>query len=157
MSFKSSLLAGAVMLATSAFAFAGEGIELHDAYARASTPTASSGAAFMTIHNHGGPDDRLVAVSSPVAEKVELHTHEEDANGVMKMIHVEGGFDLPQDGEIVLKRGGHHIMFMGLKEPFEQGKMIPLTLTFEQAGDVETDVVVDLERKADHSHDHGSD
>lgn len=153
MSFKTILFAGVLALSTAGAAFA-SGIELHDAYARASNPTAKTGAAFMVIHNHGGPDDRLIGVSSPVAERVELHTHQEDDNGVVKMRHVEEGFDLPADGELVFERGGNHVMFMGLKEPFEQGKMVPLTLIFKKAGDVETQVEVDLERTPDGSHDH---
>ena len=146
MSFRSTLLAAsaAAFLAMPAFA---AGIEVQDAYARSASNMATTGAAFMVISNAGGAADRLIGVSSDAAEKVELHTHKEDANGVMRMIHVEEGFELPQDGEIVMARGGHHVMFMGLKEPMAQGDMIDLTLTFEQAGDVMVQVPVDLERK----------
>lgn len=145
MSFTPRLLAAgaALFLATTAFA---EGIEVHDAYARSASAMAQTGAAFMVIHNHGGPDDRLVGAASDIAARVELHTHEEDTNGVMRMIHVEQGFDLPTDGEIILQRGGHHVMFMGLTAPLEQGDMIDLTLVFEQAGEVTVQVPVDLER-----------
>lgn len=145
MSFKSTILAAsaAVFMAFPAFA---AGIEVHDAYARSASEMATTGAAFMVIHNHGGAADRLIGVTSDVAEKVELHTHREDANGVMRMIHVEDGFDLPEDGEIVMERGGHHVMFMGLKAPMAQGDMIDLTLVFAQAGEVAVQVPVDLER-----------
>ena len=145
MSFTPRLLAAgaALFLATTAFA---EGIEVHDAYARSASAMAQTGAAFMVIHNLGGPDDRLVGAASDIAARVELHTHEEDTNGVMRMIHVEQGFDLPTDGEIILQRGGHHVMFMGLTAPLEQGDMIDLTLVFEQAGEVTVQVPVDLER-----------
>ena len=156
MSFKTTALAGLLAAFTATTAWAG-GIELHDAYARASTPTAKAGAAFMMIHNHDGEADRLIGVASPVAKRVELHTHEEDANGVMQMMHVEEGFELPEDGEIHLKRGGKHIMFMGLTESFEQGKKIPLTLVFEKAGEMEFEIEVDLDRKVEHSHEHSSD
>jgi len=145
MSFKTTALAGLVAAFTATGAWA-EGIELHDAYARASTPTAKAGAAFMTIRNHDGEADRVVGVSSPVAKRVELHTHIEDANGVMQMKHVEEGFELPEDGEIHLKRGGKHVMFMGLTESFEQGRKIPLTLIFEKAGEIEFEIEVDLDR-----------
>lgn len=145
MSFKSIVFAAsaAALLAMPAFA---AGIEVQDPYARSASAMASTGAAFMVITNTGGAADRLIGVSSDVAEKVELHTHKEDANGVMRMIHVEEGFDLPADGEIVMERGGHHVMFMGLKEPMAQGDMIDLTLVFEQAGEVAVQVPVDLER-----------
>lgn len=159
MSVRSTVLAGIFTAFSTATAIAG-GIELHDAYARAASPMAQSGAAFMIIHNHGGPDDRLIAAASPIAQKVELHTHEEDDAGVMRMIHVEEGFDLPTDGEIVMERGGKHVMFMGLNESLEQGMTIPLTLIFEAAGEMTFDIEVDLEPRAghghgdDHDHDH---
>lgn len=161
MSFKSTLLAACAaatlgLPATLTAAFAGEGIEVHDAYARSSNPKA--GAAFMMIHNHGETDDRLIGAASDVAKLVQLHTHVEDENGVMKMMHVKEGFDLPAGGMVALKRGGHHVMFMGLNAPFEQGETVPVTLTFEKAGDVSLDVVIDLERKAEHmeGHDHST-
>lgn len=157
MSFNSTLFAGLGALVLATQAWAGD-IEVHDPYARSSTMNAVSGAAFMMIHNNGAEGDRLISVASPVAEKVELHTHEEDANGVMKMLHVEEGFELPAGGMISMKRGGHHVMFMGLNEPFEQGKSIPLTLVFEKSGEMQIDVPVDLERKDDGamSHDHSN-
>lgn len=146
MSFKSTIIAAsaAAFLALPAFA---AGIEVHDAYARSASEMAVTGGAFMVIQNQGGEADRLIGASSDAAEKVELHTHKEDANGVMRMIHVEEGFDLPADGEIVMERGGHHVMFMGLKQPMKQGDMIDLILTFEKAGDVVVQVPVDLERQ----------
>lgn len=129
---------------------AAEGIEVHDAYARTSSMMATSGAAFMMIHNTTGEADRLIGVKSDVAEKTELHTHKEDANGVMKMIHVEEGFDLPADGMIEMARGGKHVMFLGLTQELTQGDVIDVTLVFEKAGDVTVQVPVDMDRKPDH-------
>ncbi|HKK85297.1 MAG TPA: copper chaperone PCu(A)C [Roseovarius sp.] len=157
MSFKSIALATFTTLATALPAVAAD-IMVDDAYARSAAMSAKSGAAFMVIHNHGDGDDRLIGAASPAAKVVQLHTHKEDENGVMKMMHVEDGFAVPADGMVTLQRGGHHVMFMGINAPFEQGKMIPLTLTFEQAGEVEIEVPVDLERQpmSGDSHDHGS-
>lgn len=155
--FMAAALAGLMALP----AAAGD-IMVSDAYARSSSPTAKTGAAFLHIMNHGASDDRLVAAASPVAEMVQLHTHEEDANGVMRMMHVEEGFALPAGGMLMLDRGGKHVMFMGLTEPLAQGDMVPLTLVFEKAGEVVIEVPVDLERTGahgDHSGhgDHGTD
>ena len=123
-------------------------IMVMDPYARASTPTARSGAAFMQIMNHGEAD-RLISVASPVAKRAELHTHVEE-DGVMRMTHVKDGFDVPAEGRLTLARGANHVMLMGLSERFDHGRMIELTLTFEKAGDVVVQLPVDLERKADH-------
>ncbi|WP_306153754.1 copper chaperone PCu(A)C [Roseovarius sp. MMSF_3281] len=154
MSFKSTAFATLTTLATTLPALAAD-ITVDDAYARSAAVSAKTGAAFMMIHNHGNTDDRLIGVASPAADLVQLHTHKEGANGVMKMMHVEEGFALPADGMIKMQRGGQHVMFMGITQPFEQGAMIPLTLTFETAGEMEIEVPVDLERQPMHGHDHG--
>ena len=152
--FKTTLIAGAVALASVLPAFAE--ITIEDAYARSASPTAKSGAAFMMIHN-SGEVDRLVGVSSDAAARTELHTHLEGENGVMRMVHVEEGFELPADGMIAMQRGGKHVMLMGLNAPMEQGATVTVTLTFEKAGDVVVEVPVDVERQ-DHggmNHGHG--
>lgn len=133
-----------------------EGIVVEDAYARASTPTAKSGAAFMVLMNTGDQDDRLVAAKSDVAARVELHTHREIADGVMKMMEVEEGFAIPAGGTHMLARGGDHVMFMGLNEPFADGDTVAVTLVFEHAGEVAVEIPVDLNRKPEHGGGHGA-
>ncbi len=133
-----------------------EGIQVHDAYAIQAMPGAPTAAAFMVIHNHGGAPDRLVGITSNIAERTELHTHITDDNGVMQMTEVEEGFDLPTDGTIEMKRGSHHVMFMGVSAPLEDGQTFPVTLIFENAGEVVVDVTVDLERMTEDAMDHGA-
>lgn len=144
--FFTAAVAATLLLSTSAFAE----IMVKDAYIRSSTPSSPTGAAFMMLMNSGSSDDRLVAASSDVAGRVELHTHIEDANGVMKMTEIEGGIVVPAGEMAVLKRGGMHVMFMGLKQPLEQGAEIELTLTFENAGEVNIKVPVNHKRKPKH-------
>lgn len=137
------------LAATAAIAFAmpayAESIEIVAPYARSASPTAKTGAAFMQIVNHGEAD-RLTGASSPAADLVQLHTHMESDEGVMKMVHVEEGFDLSAGETLSLERGGKHVMLMGLTAPLEQGATVSVTLTFEKAGDMVLDVPVDLER-----------
>lgn len=157
MSFKFKLLATATATVLASTAFAQDTISVEDSYARSSGKTAIAGAAFMMIRNSGEAADRLLGAESDAAARVELHTHVIDENGVAKMIHVDEGFEIPAGETYVLKRGGDHVMFMGLKAPFEQGATVPVTLVFEKAGEIEIEVPVDLERKdtAGHgSHSH---
>ena len=158
MTLKKTLMAGSAALTLMATPlFAGD-ITVKDPYMRSSTPSSVTGAAFLVLMNAGSADDRLIAASSEIADRVELHTHKEDANGVMKMMEVEEGFVLPAEGMHALARGGDHIMFMGLKRPLEQGEEVTVTLTFEKAGDIEVTIPVDRERKPDHgSMKHGHD
>jgi len=150
MRFKSTFLAMLATAALSTAAFAGSMISVEDAYARSSGMKAKAGAAFMVIKNTGDADDRLVAAKSDVAARVELHTHKIDENGVAKMVEVEEGFAIPAGEGHMLKRGGDHVMFMGIKQPFEQGAKIPVTLVFEKAGEVQVEIPVDLERQDGH-------
>ena len=101
----------------------------------------------MVLENTGGTDDRLVSASAPIAARVELHTHLDDGNGVMQMREVEGGFAVPAGGRHVLARGGDHVMFMGLTQGLTDGMRVPLTLVFENAGEITVQVPVDNARK----------
>lgn len=134
-------------------------VGVHDPYAISPVPGAPTGAAYMLIHNHGSKADRLVEVRSPVASSVALHHHIE-VDGVMRMRPVEGGLELRAGSVLLLNRGGPHVMFMGLTDPFEDGEAIPLTLVFEKAGEIEVEVLVDLARLTEEAppagtHDHG--
>ncbi|MBD0866636.1 MAG: copper chaperone PCu(A)C [Rhodobacteraceae bacterium] len=139
------------LLATSLPADETGGIQVTDAYARASGPGARAGAAFMVITNPTSTDDRLVAATSDVAVRTMLHTHVETADGVMQMRHDMDGFPIPAEGQHMLMRGGDHVMFIGLTRALTHGDIITVTLTFEQAGDVVVEIPVDLERRGPHA------
>ena len=141
MSFK-TLFAGAVLAALSTPVFAD--ILVEDAYARSAN--AMAGAAFMVIRNDGDEPDRLIDATADIARRVELHTHIHGDGGVMKMVHVPEGFEIPAHGEHRLERGGDHVMFMGLTGPMAEGQTIPVTLVFEKAGKITVEVPVDLNR-----------
>lgn len=138
---KSALAALALSLASPAFA--AEDVTITDAYARM-MPGSKAGAAFFVIENHSDTDDRLIGVASDAAMKVELHTHQQAADGTMQMIHVEEGFAVPAGGAHTLARGGDHVMFMGLQG--ERGATVTVTLTFEHAGDMTVEIPVDNDR-----------
>jgi len=109
-------------------------------WSRPSIGKAPNGAVFMRIVNRGATPDRLIAVESPRAAKVELHTHEHK-DGVMRMRPVEA-IEVPAGGEVVLKPGGLHVMLFNLAKPLQPGFGFPVTLTFAKAGKVEITVVI---------------
>lgn len=121
-------------------------ITVLDAYARF-MPGAKAGAAFMVIQNAGAADDRLIDARSDISMKTELHTHKAGDGGMMQMVHVPEGFVIPAGGEHALARGADHVMFMGLKSMPAQGEMVPVTLVFEKAGEVQIEVPVDMNRE----------
>lgn len=119
---------------------------VEEPFLRSSLPTSKTAAAFMVLRNQTGSDDRLIAVRSGLSGRVELHTHTEDANSVMRMGEIEGGVPVKDGENHAFKRGGDHLMFMGLDAPLSQGQLVPVTLIFEQAGEIEITVPVDLNR-----------
>ena len=87
--------------------------------------------AFLRLDNHG-EDDRLLAISSPVSGRIELHTHLNDG-GIMKMRRVEG-IALPHGEAVELKPGGFHVMLFNTAAAL--GEDAVLTLDFEHAEDL---------------------
>ena len=84
------------------------GIKVEDGWARSTVEGMKMGGAFMKIHNDEAKKDFLVGGSSPVAERVEVHTHVND-NGVMRMREVKGGIPLEAKGVTELKPGSYHV------------------------------------------------
>ncbi|OEJ65103.1 copper chaperone PCu(A)C [Magnetovibrio blakemorei] len=139
--FKSLFAATALAAVTfSGAALAGD-MTISQPWARASAGMAKAGAAFMTLHNDTGMDDTLIAAKSDVASRVELHTHLMEG-GVMKMREVKGGIPVKNGASQDLKPGSYHVMFMGLKAPFQENSTFPVTLVFEHAG--EKSIVVEV-------------
>jgi len=134
-------------------------IEIDDLWVRATAPGQPNGAGYLKMENDGKQPDRLVAVQSSAAERAELHTVSTEG-GVARMRRVDG-VPVAADGKAALAPGGYHVMFLKLKQPFEQGAHIPATLTFEHAGKI--DVTFEVKPAAynpggmDHGHmDHGA-
>lgn len=115
-------------------------LEIRTPWTRATPPGARAGGGFVVIHNTGETADRLVGGSATVGT-VEIHTMEM-ADGVMKMRPLPDGLEIPAGETVELKPGSHHIMFVDLNGPIEQGKPLPVTLNFEKAGAVAVEMVV---------------
>ena len=137
--FAFSGLAGAA--GTGAHVYESGPLVVSHPWARASAPTARNGAAYMRIESAPGAKDRLLGARSPVAETVEIH-ETTVTDGIARMRRVlEIG--IASDHPVDLAPGGMHMMLLGLKSPLKEGDLFPLILTFEKAGDVAVDVIVE--------------
>jgi copper(I)-binding protein len=157
LSFSTKPLFLAFLTATIPFIASAETILVNGAYVRASSKMAKSAAAFMEIKNTSSQDDRLLDVKSKVAKRVELHTHIKSDDGVMKMRRVDDGFLISGNDTLRLERGGRHIMFMGLSQPFVNGESILITLFFESAGPLDLEIPIKMKERStikSHSHSH---
>lgn len=131
---------------------AGEGIEISNARINPPLPGQTTGVAFMRFDNHG-EDDRLLAVTSPISGRVELHTHLNE-DGVMKMRRVDG-IALPHGKSVDLKPGSFHVMIFDTQVAL--GDEAVLTLDFEKADDLTVVApVVTRGEKMSGDKDHGS-
>ncbi len=102
-------------------------VQIQQAWARATAPGQSVGAAYMTLVHH--ENITLIAADSNAAGSVEIHSMEMK-NGVMKMRMLE---ELPlKAGKAVkLGPGGLHLMLFDLQKPLKVGEKIELTLCFK--------------------------
>ena len=110
-------------------------------WARATAGQAPNGAAYMTLVNKGAEADYLTAASAAVSDRVELHTTLMN-DGVMQMREVKR-IEVAPGSSTALEPGGFHVMLIGLKAPLKEGETFPLTLTFEKAGTLEVQVLVE--------------
>jgi len=76
-------------------------------------------------------------------------------DGVMRMRRLEGGVPLPAGETVKLEPGGKHIMLIGLKDRLEDGETVSMTLTFENAGQLDVQASVQA-RQNTGDHDHGA-
>jgi len=120
-------------------------ISVENGWARATVAGQGSAAAYLTIVNRGGGEDRLVGVSVPRSNVAMLHSSSMDG-GVMRMRDLSEGLIIPAYGTVQLAPNGTHIMLNGLKSPLRAGEQFPATLRFAKAG--AKDVVIKVEDAA---------
>ena len=128
-------------LAVSTAALAGESaLRIDDPYVRLVPSGTTTTGAFMTIHNASSAERKLVKATSPISDKVQLHTHMNE-NGVMKMRPVTH-IVVPAHGKAELKPGSYHVMLIDLKAPLKEGEAVPLTLSFDDGSTQRVDAPV---------------
>jgi hypothetical protein len=124
-----ALALAAVLAAPSALA---DGLAVTNAWSRSTPPVASVGVVYFTLANDTKKSDRLLKLSSLVAEKVEVH-RTEVLDGIARMrevavLHVDAG------QTVEFRPGGMHVMLVGLRKPLVAGMTYELDLLFEVAG-----------------------
>ena len=115
-------------------------VAIMDAWARASAPGQTVGAAYMTFMS--ADDSTFIRAETPVASSVEIHSMTMN-DGVMKMRMLP---ELPLKAGIEekLAPGGFHLMLFDLKKPLLVGEKLDLTLTFRDATGKVTQQMVTL-------------
>lgn len=115
---------------------------LEDAHAAALEDESGSVAVFLTIANAGGPD-RLVGVSSPVAAEAVIVGPGRD------------GLAIPAGSTPALAPDGAWLRLTGLDGPRDEGRLIPVTLEFEETGVVTTQARIEGHEDQGEAHHYG--
>jgi copper(I)-binding protein len=145
-----SALLSALLLAASLAALAPAAALAHEVkagaltirhpWARATAASAKAGAIYLTVANSGAEGDRLLGVTTEVADRCEIHLSE--MNGDVMSMRMVQEVVVPAGGSASFAPQGAHIMLLGLKAPLKKGAHFPATLHFEKAGDVPVEVTV---------------
>lgn len=115
-------------------------VVVEGAWARASVQGQKATGAFMRLTAKDGA--RLVRAESPAAGVTEVHEMKMEGD-IMKMRAVPA-LDLPAGKTVELKPGGYHVMLLDLKAPLAKGSTVPVTLVFQDAKGVETQLPLQL-------------
>ena len=136
MTFDKHLISAALTTLCTVSAFA-QNVTVTDAWARATVQGQKATGAFMKIT--AKDNAKLVGVSSPAAGVAEIHEMKMEKD-IMKMAALPNGLDLPAGKAVELKPGGYHVMLMDLKAPLAKDTTVPVTLTFQDAKGVKSNV-----------------
>jgi copper(I)-binding protein len=115
-------------------------IQIRHPWSRATPPGAKVGVAYMEIRNSAAQPDRLLAISTKLAQRVEMHVTEREGE-VMKMRQVKS-FEIPARENYALRPGGSHLMLVDLAQPLKKGERFTMRLVFERAGELEIELEV---------------
>jgi copper(I)-binding protein len=126
-------------------------LTLNHPWVRATPPGAEVAAGYVKIVNGGSEPDRLVGVASPVAEAGEIHEGSV-VDGVAKMRRLDDGLEIPAGATVELAPGGVHMMLVGLKQSLVKDSTVKATLTFERAGPIDIELVVEKMGASEASH-----
>ena len=126
--FLKLLLSMSILMLLSNASYA-DSITVKHPYVRAVPTGHPNSAAFMVLKNTSGQDRSLVNARSAISKVVELHTHKKEG-GMMRMRRVDK-IDIKSGSKTVLKPGGLHVMFIGLKQALKVGDKVDLELEFD--------------------------
>jgi copper(I)-binding protein len=112
-----------------------------EAWSRATPPGATTAVGYMLLTNTSGEERKLLKIVSPVCDMVSVHRSSVDSQGVSRMWPV-GSLKIDAGASVRFEPNGLHLMFTGIKAPFQAGTKVPLVLRFE--GD-DQDITVQLE------------
>ena len=117
-------------------------LRLDHPWATATPQGAKVGAGYIKIINDGAQADRLIAVTSPAARKVTIHSSVMEGD-VVKMRALNKGLEIKPGESVEMKPNGTHVMFENLRAPLLEAGRMQATLIFERAGSIDVDFTIE--------------
>ncbi len=128
-----------------------EGVEISQGHIRETIPGTSISSAYLTIRNTHQQALKLIAVTSKVSPRLELHQHSMTESGMMKMRQVPY-IMIPANSEVTLEPSGLHIMIFELTKGLMAGEQVPLNFIFENQKVVNITLPVQSIKQRHHHH-----
>ncbi|MGW8144981.1 MAG: copper chaperone PCu(A)C [Anaerolineales bacterium] len=101
-------------------------------------------AIYFTIHNPGDNPDTLIRVESDMGAATQIHLSQMNSEGVMTM-EQQDQVPIPGNDTVEFAPGGLHVMLVNLNQDLSVGDTFPLTLTFQNRGEISMEVEVKQE------------
>lgn len=122
-----------LLAVSSAWAAAADHIRVIDPYVRPLAPGQHVTAGYFELRSDDTVGHALVAVRTPIASSVELHTIVSEG-GVLQMRPI-AKVEIPANGTATLAPTGNHLMIFGV-DSLATGQQVSLTLAFEDGSSV---------------------
>jgi copper(I)-binding protein len=120
-------------------AFASDVPVAREAWARATPPGISVGAAYLTLDG-GSSDDTLIGARLDGVGRIEFH-QTATVDGIARM-RPSATVPLPARQRVTFGPAGRHLMLFDLERPLRAGERRTLVLVLERAGEIPVDLDV---------------
>lgn len=127
-------------------------IKVGHPWSRPTPPAAKVAGGYVKLTNTGSEPDRLISVTSPIADRAEIHRSVIE-NGVVSMRPLEGVTVEPGD-TVDFEVERLHFMFIEPDRPLRDGDRFPVTLVFEKAGSIDVEFMVQMRASEPAAEDH---
>ncbi len=122
-------------------AAAGQDLVITDAWTTPSLTENATGAVFLTVTNNTDKSVSITGGSSPLADRVELHSMRTTHDGMMSMDRLLQA-EVPAMSRLQFKPNDLHVMLIGIKHKLKAGDTLPLTLQLARQSSISTQVEV---------------
>lgn len=115
-------------------------LTVNDAWSRPAR-TGENGAVYFVIENETNLNEKLLSVSTSIAEDAQVHMTMVNDQSVMTM-EMQEFVEIPSRSEVIFKSGDLHIMLANLNQDLQVGDTFIISLQFENTGQINIEVTV---------------